>query len=160
MQQPVAQPMVQPVTSPVHRRIEDLEASLNAAHTPTESMILGDTELPPAELPASEPEPLTVATRPMREEIVPVRQPEPERKGWGLFRKKVKEEPRVEPAPRAPVQHATRQAVQPRAMAQAEPPRPPAQAAAPGAREASDLFADQKRDDQFEIPAFLRRQTN
>ena len=156
--QPMAQPIAQPMTpapSPVHRRIEDLEAGLNIPHTPTEAMILGDTELPPPDLPAFEPEP---APRPMHEEIVPVRQPEPERKGWGLFRKKVKEEPRVEPAPRAAAQQASRPPVQPRAMAQAEPLRP--QTPAQGQRDASDLFADQKRDDQFEIPAFLRRQTN
>jgi hypothetical protein len=27
-------------------------------------------------------------------------------------------------------------------------------------QQASDLFEDQKKDDQFEIPAFLRRQQN
>jgi len=156
MQQPVAQTFAPPPPSPVHRRIEDLEAGLNAPHTPTESMILGDTELPPPDLPAfdSEPEPLAVAPRPMREEVIPVRQPEPERKGWGLFRKKVKEEPHVEPAPAPRVQQPVRAAAQPRAVAQAEPARPQTP------RDSSDLFADQKRDDQFEIPAFLRRQTN
>jgi cell division protein FtsZ len=40
---------------------------------------------------------------------------------------------------------------------QAEPQRPAAQ---PQQQNPDDLFPDHKRDDQFEIPAFLRRQTN
>jgi hypothetical protein len=69
--------------------------------------------------------------------------------------RKLKEEPRLEPAP-APVQRA---ALQPRASAQvlgrAQHPEPPQSAG-----NAEDLFPDHKRDEQFEIPAFLRRQSN
>jgi hypothetical protein len=35
-----------------------------------------------------------------------------------------------------------------------------ARPAAPSQANAEDLFPDFKKDDQFEIPAFLRRQTN
>jgi cell division protein FtsZ len=148
--QPVAAPL--PAANPVHRQVEQLADGLNAGQSAAEAMILGGNDapaldaLPPEPLP--EPEPVPVAHRPMREEP----QPEPERRGWGLFRKKPKEEPRLEPAPRA---QAPRPA--PRAMAQAEPPRPQPQPQTPPG---TDLFHDQKRDEQFEIPAFLRRQTN
>jgi len=91
--------------------------------------------------------------RPVREEVMPPRHVEPERKsGWGLFRSKKKEEPRMEPAPRMSAPQPPRPQA-PRAMAQAEPPR------APQTPAGDDLFPDHKRDD-FEIPAFLRRQTN
>ncbi|MBL6851964.1 MAG: hypothetical protein ISQ86_01155, partial [Alphaproteobacteria bacterium] len=82
--------------------------------------------------------------------------PEPEKKKlFGLFGRK-KDEPRVEPFQRA---------TPPRAMAQPMA-RPQPQADAPRAQQpapqnlADDLFPDQKRDEQFEIPAFLRRQSN
>jgi cell division protein FtsZ len=141
------------VANPVHRQVEQLADGLNAGQSSSEAMILGGSDapemepLPPESLP--EPEPVQVVHRPMREE--PVHPAEPERRSWGLFRKKPKEEARVEPAPRTP-----RPAAQPRAMAQAEPPRPQQPQTPAGA----DLFHDQKRDEQFEIPAFLRRQTN
>ena len=79
--------------------------------------------------------------------------------GWGFFgRKKVASDMRAEPhagtarslterpAPRATAQpHAA-----PMPQPQGEPPR----------NNADDLFPDHKRDEQFEIPAFLRRQSN
>jgi hypothetical protein len=46
----------------------------------------------------------------------------------------------------------------PRATAQPMPPLPQASDAARNS--ADDLFPDHKRDEQFEIPAFLRRQSN
>jgi cell division protein FtsZ len=80
--------------------------------------------------------------------------PEPERRGWGLFGRKPKAEPRLEPvaAPRPAVQRATSQ-VMSRAVAPADQPR------AAGSKP-DDLFPEHKRDDQFDIPAFLRRQQN
>jgi cell division protein FtsZ len=95
----------------------------------------------------------------MQDEVIPVRH-EPEKKRRGIFGWGKREEPRVEPAPRVQptAQHSMRpSAPQPRALAQAEPLRPVPQPAAP---QGSDLFADQKSGDQFEIPAFLRKQTN
>jgi cell division protein FtsZ len=146
-------PVVAPAapTNQVHRRLEDLEAGLST-HSAAEAMILG-TEPPPAELP---PEPVP-APRTVVEEVIPVRH-EPEKKRRGIFGWGRREEPRVEPAPRPAPQPMHRQpAPQPRATVQVEPPRPAQPAAAP---QGSDLFADQKSGDQFEIPAFLRRQTN
>ena len=141
--------------NPVMRQQEALAAELNAAAAPVsaeEDYILGGSEAPEIV-----DEPIPVSIRPLQQaQITP--QPEPERRGWGfLGRKKPREEMRVEPA--APIQ---RQAVPPRAssqvMTRTTPAAEPARQAAPNS--ADDLFPDHKRDDQFEIPAFLRRQTN
>lgn len=164
---PAMQPVAATVQSPVHRRLEDLEAGLNGGHalghSAAEAIILGADERPAAELPP-EPAPmpeLPPAPRPMAEDIIAVRPAEPEKKRRGIFGWGRKEEPRVEPPAPPRAQQPMRTAPQPRAMAQAEPPRqpvqqPPQPATPPG----GDLFADQKGGDQFEIPAFLRRQTN
>ncbi|GAA0566147.1 cell division protein FtsZ [Rhizomicrobium electricum] len=165
VQKPVAPPPPPPPPAPamsanqVHRRIEDLEAGLTPTpHSTAEAMILGNNDLPPADLPPPAPEPLPQA-RPMAEEVIPVRH-EPERKRRGIFGWGRKEERHVEPAPHVqqPVQHRQPAPQQPRALAQAEPIRPAPQQ--PVVPQGSDLFGDQKSGDQFEIPAFLRRQTN
>ncbi len=155
----VQQPVAQPAANPVHRQVEALADGLNVNHSPAEAMILGN-ELPPEPVaPAPLPEPAPVVRHTLREEIAPVHEPEQPKRRWGLFGRK-KEEPRHEPAP-ARMQQPARPVAQPRATAQAEPMRPqPQQQQAPQAGRDTDLFADQKRDEQFEIPAFLRRQTN
>jgi hypothetical protein len=53
---------------------------------------------------------------------------------------------------RAPLQPRASAQVMSRAPQQAEPSRP--------VHGGDDLFPDHKRDEQFEIPAFLRRQSN
>ena len=74
--------------------------------------------------------------------------------GWGFFgRKKPSPDLRAEPRP----EPRTAAAGAPRATAQTMPPIP--QPAA-DRNNADDLFPDHKRDEQFEIPAFLRRQSN
>ncbi|MDE1987041.1 MAG: cell division protein FtsZ [Alphaproteobacteria bacterium] len=146
-----------PSNNPVRRQVEALadELGATAEHASAEAMILGsesaprviridEDDVPP--MPGTRPAPIAARAP----------EPEPERRGWFLGRKKHKEELRMEPAaaPRAvaTAQRATSQ-VMPRAVAPAEQPR----AVAP---KADDLFPDHKRDEQFEIPAFLRRQTN
>ncbi len=79
---------------------------------------------------------------------MPLAQPE-KKSGWSLFGRKKAAAPdiRMEPKPA---------------------PRPPAAAApgsaspaeAPDAASGEDLFPEHSRDEQFEIPAFLRRQSN
>jgi cell division protein FtsZ len=161
---PIPKPIEMPraaapiAANPVHRQVEALADGLGAtADTTAEAMILGGNDAPVIEPPpmAVEPEPMPVMHRQMREEASIPHAAEPEPRRWGLFgRSRRKEESRIEPAPvpRA-AQPAPRPAVQPRAVAQPEPPRP-----APP--KGDDLFPDHKRDEQFEIPAFLRRQTN
>jgi cell division protein FtsZ len=152
-QAPIMQQPVPSAANPVHRRVEQIETTLSVPeHEAVEAAILGGNEVVEPVMPQPEP----VSYRPAREEMPPVHHAEPERKsGWGLFRsKKPKEEPRMEPAPRMSAPAPRPQA--PRAMAQAEPARMAPQQQAP---QGDDLFPDHKRDD-FEIPAFLRRQTN
>ena len=161
--------MDQPIpvaVNPVIRQHEVLAAEMNARPAPAliaepvsaeEDYILGGDDAPVVE---EAPMPIPVAIRPQAQPMRPEPQPEP-RRGWGLFgSRKPKEEPRMEPAP-APMPRAT---LQPRASAQvmrpavqAEQPRPQSQQQQPSA---DDLFPDHKRDEQFEIPAFLRRQSN
>jgi hypothetical protein len=67
---------------------------------------------------------------------------------------------RTEPAPEP------RSSISERAMAERGAPRataqpmPPMPQAAGERNNADDLFPDHKRDEQLEIPAFLRRQSN
>jgi len=145
----------------VHRQHEALADELGAqmparAPTPIEAMILGDEESPQVEeelVPVPAPvRPVAVSRpEPLRS---PAPTPEPGR-FFGLFGRKKKDEPRMEPATRAAPRPAAQVMARPPAAA-AEPPRPQQ----PPQNLAEDLFPDHKRDEQFEIPAFLRRQTN
>jgi len=146
----------------VHRQHEALAEELGTpapARAPTaiESLILGGAEAQPIE---EEQTPIAVPARPapvMRAEIQRVPAPEPPNRFLGLFGRKKKDEPRFDPLTRqAPVQRA---APQPAARQPATPVEPPRQQLPPQ-NAADDLFPDHKRDEQFEIPAFLRRQTN
>jgi len=80
---------------------------------------------------------------------MPESQPEPAKRRFGLFgprKPEERQEPRPTTAPRATAQIMGR--TQDQRMAPAQQP------------EEIDLFQDHKKDDQFEIPAFLRRQQN
>ncbi len=168
--EPKAEPLrpMSPALNPVRRQVETIAEEMNAPsmrETPplseTDSYILGAEDAPMIEeedvaVPvAIRPQP---APAPMRAAVQAQPEPEPAKRRFGLFgpRKEKKPEARIEPAaaPRPAVAPAA-----PRATAQVmartaqEPPRP-------AQNSADDLFPDHKKDDQFEIPAFLRRQTN
>ncbi len=145
----------------VHRQHEAIAEEMGATQQParaaqsdTEAMILAEGEDTRS---MEEKYPVTVTVRPVRAET---RAPEPEeRRLFGfLGRRKAKEEVRIEPpqrslvSPRAAAQVVQRQPV--------EAPRPQQQQQQQAAPQPDDLFPDHKRDEQFEIPAFLRRQTN
>ncbi|MEI9994935.1 MAG: cell division protein FtsZ [Rhizomicrobium sp.] len=149
------------VTNAVHRQHEALADELGAQLpvrpvSPAEEMILGGEEAPAIEddIP---PMPAVAAVRsapipriePMRPQPIA---PEPEKKLFGLFGRKKKDEPRIEPLQQRPAPRATAQPIV------ARQPQQDAPKAAPSL--ADDLFPDHKRDEQFEIPAFLRRQSN
>ena len=144
-------------TNAVHRHMENIAEEMNAAPPPPmpsqiETMILSHDE---HDAPAEPLPEIVVARAPVQQPIAQQRYEAPapivheaERSRGGLFggwRKKPRDEQRTEPPARASAQPMTRAP---------EPVR-----AAPQSL-ADDLFPEQKRDDQFEIPAFLRRQTN
>jgi cell division protein FtsZ len=143
----------------VHRQHEAIAEEMGAAQpvrasqSETEAMILGDQE---DTRPSEEKYPVTVTVRPVRQQAE-VRAPEPEeRRLFGfLGRRKPKEEVRIEPPQRSLVSPRTAAHVVQRQPEQPRQQQQPAQTPQP-----DDLFPDHKRDEQFEIPAFLRRQTN
>ncbi|MBV8978087.1 MAG: cell division protein FtsZ [Alphaproteobacteria bacterium] len=148
-----AEAMAAPPTppNPVIRQQEVLAAEMNAVQAPSspqEEYILGGEETPQV---ADEPIPVSVRPVQVPRATAPLPSQEPERRGWGfLGRRKPREETRVEPALQRPL------SAPPRASSQVlSRPAEAAKSATP-----EDLFPDHARDDQFEIPAFLRRQTN
>ncbi len=130
--------------SPVHHQMEALAQELSVAPPQPEKVAMAAT---PAHVIEEEPFTIPVSVRPVQV-TAPQPEPAPKRRFGFLGRREKKPEPqRTEPAPRptAPVQSRT---------TAPEAPRNPQQTTA------DDLFPDHKKDDQFEIPAFLRRQTN
>ncbi|HEY4943610.1 MAG TPA: cell division protein FtsZ [Rhizomicrobium sp.] len=145
-------------TNAVHRQHETIADELGAqmparTESPAEAMILGGEDAPAIYEDVSVLSPVIRAAPVQRSEPlrVPAPQPEPERRFLGLFGRKKKDEPRMEPIQQRPAPRAT---AQPMARPPAEAPRPAA------TNLADDLFPEHKRDEQFEIPAFLRRQSN
>jgi cell division protein FtsZ len=132
--------------NPVARQMEQLANELNSG-TPDEAYILGGDDTP--EIPAQ-----PAVHYPSRETVrsaadMPLApKPEPEKKaGWGFFgRKKAAHDLRQEPRPAVRSQSGNSVAAAPSDVAV-----PPS---------GEDLFPEQSRDEQFEIPAFLRRQSN
>ncbi len=170
-----------PAARPHAEMIKTIAAEMKAAPAPAfeapqpmsavESEIFGGEEQKPAGryvIGEDDIPPMPEGMRPMGQVQQPIqpqtmrpdlrRAPEPEpqpKRRFGLFggRKETPPEPRQEPI-------AQRPAVAPRATVQVmgrgqEAPRNPA----PMTTE-EDLFPEHKKDDQFEIPAFLRRQQN
>ncbi len=156
--------------NPVHRQVEALAEELNmpapamtghASVMAEDQIVFEDSEMPD---PESMPEVAVIRTAPKsvsRSEPArtqPAQQYQQQKKQsfFGLFgRQKPKVDLRQEPAP-TPV-------AQPRATAQVITriqPEPAARSTPMAMSTADDLFPELKKDEQFEIPAFLRRQTN
>jgi cell division protein FtsZ len=153
---------------PVHRQRETIAEEMGARQAPqtrvpaseAEALILSE-EVEDARS-MDEKYPVTVTVRPIpqqRQDLAhsPLRsEPEHERRLFGFLGRK-RSDMRVEPQPLAQRQSAPQRASsQPMPRQQQEGQRAQVEAAP----EPDDLFPDHKRDDQFEIPAFLRRQTN
>jgi cell division protein FtsZ len=140
--------------NPVHKQVEALSAELNAP-SESEAYILGGRDSPEVLEPAQEFVARYPATETVRQpaEMPLARRAEPEKKsGWSLFgRKKTPSDMRVEPQPQHQPQYQPRAAAPVQRAAPAPEPLPPS---------GEDLFPEQARDEQFEIPAFLRRQSN
>jgi cell division protein FtsZ len=152
-----------PGAHPVHSQVEilaqELHATMTAKSSPeSESMpaAVAIDEPPMAEPSVAAPEPVrvhTLPTPPMR----PAAAPEEPRRRFGLFMRRDKKQGamRAEPQMSAPQPAESRATVQ--VMTRNAPPQRATNAAQANA---DDLFPDFKKEDQFEIPAFLRRQTN
>ena len=148
MQAAAPAPMPAPVASPVHMQQDALAAELGAAKA--EEYILGqEEELPPDVIPAGAGR--YAATETVRSTaempLAPKAAEAPKKTGWGLFGRKKAAAPDLRAEPVAPRPAA------PRAAVNVQPMEKPA--AAPS----DDLFPEQGSDEQFEIPAFLRRQS-
>jgi len=159
-------PQVQPFTlaaskvpppNPIQVQMDNLAAELNANVAPSakadEAYILGGNEAPElADNPVEDAlrvmkYPATESYRPLTEQ--PLARPQAEKKsGWSLFGRKKQVVPDLRSEPREERPRATAQPMQ----------RPAAPEPLPAQNE--DLFPDHGHDDQFEIPAFLRRQSN
>ena len=149
----------------VHGQIETIAQELNATITakvtpaPQPEPVTAIEELPPVTEPAVA---VTPAPEPGRVHTLsspPMRGPaegRPRRFGlFGMRREKKPEPVRAEPRIAATQPGPARAMVQVLAGAQ-----PQQRASSAPQANADDLFPDFKKEDQFEIPAFLRRQTN
>jgi cell division protein FtsZ len=153
---PMPAPAPVAVPSPVHAQVEALAQELGApSHSQAEDYILGGADAP--EIPADvipAPAQRYIATETVRNPAdMPLAKPvmaEPKKGGWGLFGRRKVAEPDLRAEPAAPV-YPKPQA--PRATN--VQPIPAEKPAAPS----DDLFPEHGADEQFEIPAFLRRQS-
>jgi cell division protein FtsZ len=163
--QPKAEPIRPAMANPVHARVQNLANELKAspmmeAPPPQEPLsaieteiladdtapvrrVIGDDDIPPM---PDGIRPISTMRPEIRRATEP--QPEPAKRRFGLFGPRKAEE-RQEP----------RSAIAPRATAQVMGRNQDASRSTPTTQaEEVDLFQDHKKDDQFEIPAFLRRQ--
>jgi hypothetical protein len=142
----------QPVANPVHATVEALADQIGAQKSPAEAYILGGEDAPEVKAePVPVRYPATEVRRSLNEQPLASHAPAERKTGWSIFgRKKHAADMRSEPA-------SEPRATAPRAVAQPMPPMPQPE---PQRSNADDLFPDHKRDEQFEIPAFLRRQSN
>jgi cell division protein FtsZ len=149
-------PMPAPVPSPVHAQVEALAAELGApaaAPSQAEDYILGGAdapEVPAGVIPASAARYTAIETVRRPEDMPLAPKPVEQKKGgWGLFGRK-------KAAPAADMR-AEPQTTYPKPQAQRPANVQPIPAEKPAAP-SDDLFPEHGSDEQFEIPAFLRRQ--
>ena len=138
-----------PVQNPVHATMDALASEMGIEKSPAEAYILGGEDAPEIAEGTVSKYPVTENRRPLEQQPLAPQKVQAEKKsGWGFFgKKKAAADLRAEPAP------------EPRAAAP-RPPQMPQPPMTPTTGSPDDLFPDHKRDEQFEIPAFLRRQSN
>jgi cell division protein FtsZ len=138
-----AHPVNPVAANPVARQVEQLANELNAAPA-DEAYMLGGAEAPEIPPARSTHYPATEIHR-SRAEMPLAPKHEEKRSGWGFFgRKKPAHDLRKEPF----------EAPHPQPAGSVPP------AAEPAPPSSEDLFSEHNQDEQFEIPAFLRRQSN
>jgi cell division protein FtsZ len=151
------QPSYQSGANPVHATMDALASQLGAEKSPAEDYILGGEDAPEVVVEqAAAKYPVTETYRAVSEQPL-ARPQEAKKSGWGFFgRKKAAPDMRAEPLSES---RGPEPRMAPRATAQTMPQPQQQPAEAPRGKD-DDLFPDHKRDEQFEIPAFLRRQSN
>ena len=155
-----------PGAHPVHSQVEALAQELNAAlatkaPATVAAPVVAVVEPPepePAVATAAAPEPVRVHSLPTPQ-MRPAAEAEDRPRRFGLFG--LRRERKAEPV-RAEPQISATQPGDARATVQVMTRSTPQQQRAGSGPQANgdDLFPDFKKEDQFEIPAFLRRQTN
>ncbi|HEX3755973.1 MAG TPA: cell division protein FtsZ [Rhizomicrobium sp.] len=161
-------PESKPVANPVHAQHEALAEEMGAPVAAPEPLNLGGSDAPEVEAvsmaakyPAVETK-RSLAEQPLAHKAAPRK-----KSGWGFFGRKTATRQDMRAEPQAS-DRVTGQAVQrangtanlrPAASAARASVQPMQKADAASAA-ADDLFPDHKRDEQFEIPAFLRRQSS
>ncbi len=146
---------VKPIINPVQAQVESLAAELNApsavqhvAPAPRETPVLEEPAVQVAA--AAVRYPATESYRPLEQQPLAQRPRMEKKAGWSLFGRKKSSVPDMRAEPLAAERPRATATPMQRPVAQ-EPVAPP-----PG----EDLFPDHGADEQFEIPAFLRRQSN
>jgi cell division protein FtsZ len=164
---------VEPRTNPVHIQHEALAEEMGAPPAIAEPLNLGSVDAPEVEnVPLSVKYPAVESSRPLSQQPLAPRPVARKKSGWSIFGRKAAPKPgdmRAEPraTERASEKDAARvvlradgtantrnAAASTAARATAQPMSRPDEASG------DDLFPDHKRDEQFEIPAFLRRQSS
>ena len=140
--------------APAPKPLSNVEAEIFGSDEPQPAphrYVIGEDDIPPM------PEGIRPQPQPMRAEVRRAPEPEPQpKRRFGLFggRKEAAPEPRQEPAAQMPRTAPLRATAQVMGRGQDAQRNPAPQ------QNAEDLFPEHKADDQFEIPAFLRRQQN
>jgi len=151
----VAQEMAAPRQTDVLREAAMREA-LNQVSETAEPLMLGG-----ADAPAIEEEPLP--PQPQRDRVTEMAAPQKQRFGlFGRGRREERIDPTIDTRAQATALRATAQVMARHAPpgSHAAQPQPAPQTAEPQAKPPEDLFGGATEDDRFEIPAFLRRQSN
>ncbi len=167
--QPVKPVETRPASTlnPVVAQQQALAEEMGLPPQAEQPMALGGMDAPEVaeEPPMAVKYPAVESHRPLAEQPL-AKAPAPQKKsGWGFFGRKAAPKSDMRAEPRDDAKAAAR------VVLRAEGPRPtatspgravaqPMQRAEPLPPAGDDLFPDHKRDEQFEIPAFLRRQSN
>jgi cell division protein FtsZ len=150
------EPVKPAAVNPVQAQVESLAAELNAAPrgNADEAYALGGKDAPVIEQPAilagAARYPATESYRPLDQQPLATRPQAEKKAGWSLFgrRKSAVPDMRAEPLAAERPQATATPMQRPVASDQVTPPS------------GEDLFPNHGTDEQFEIPAFLRRQSN
>ena len=166
--QPVKAADVRPV-QPVNPVAMQQQALAEEMGLPAEPMALGGMDAPEIadDMPLSVKYPAVESHRPLAEQPLAHKPVAQKKSGWGFFGRKSSAKADMRAEPRDEAKAAARVVLRTDVPRNAPPAAAPGRATAQAMQRAEplpptgdDLFPDHKRDEQFETPAFLRRQSN